>query len=241
MPAQLPDFLPETAWIRRGDWRIEPVPVDLTDRRVQISGPVDRKTIIKALNAPVRAFMADFADACTPGWENLIRGQFNLSDAISRQISHSDASGRSYRLNEQTATLMVRPRGWHLLENTCASMASRCPARCSISRCILPITTSCSRAEAPDRISICPSWRATWKRACGMTSSSAAQEQLGISARHHQGDGTDRNRSGGFRDGRDSVRTTRARRRSQLRALGLHVQLHQEIQESTRGVAARPR
>jgi malate synthase len=113
----LPDFLPASAALRAADWRIEPVPADLADRRVEITGPVDRKTIINALNAPVRAFMADFEDACTPTWENLIRGQVNLSDAISRRIAYSDpVSGRSYRLNDRTATLMVRPRGWHLPE-----------------------------------------------------------------------------------------------------------------------------
>jgi malate synthase len=113
----LPDFLPETASIRAGDWRVGPIPADLLDRRVEITGPVDRKTIINALNAPVRAFMADFEDACTPSWENLINGQMNLTDAIERRLSHSEAaSGRQYRLNDKIATLIVRPRGWHLPE-----------------------------------------------------------------------------------------------------------------------------
>src|ERR1700689_4941879 len=113
----LPDFLPETAQIRAADWRIAPVPADLADRRVEITGPVDRKMIVNALNAPVRTFMADFEDACSPTWDNLIHGQINLSDAVRRRITHTDpTSGKTYRLNDKTATLIVRPRGWHLPE-----------------------------------------------------------------------------------------------------------------------------
>ncbi len=113
----LPDFLADTAKVRAGEWRIEPVPQDLLDRRVEITGPVDRKMVINALNAPVRCFMADFEDSCSPTWENLIRGQVNLADAIRRTISFADgATGKIYRLNEHTATLIVRPRGWHLPE-----------------------------------------------------------------------------------------------------------------------------
>src|SRR5512146_3504622 len=95
----LPDFLRETADVRAGDWRIAPVPADLQDRRVEITGPVDRKMIINALNAPVRCFMADFEDSCSPTWENMVRGQVNLSDAIRRTITHADAAtGKVYRL-----------------------------------------------------------------------------------------------------------------------------------------------
>ena len=113
----LPDFLPHTAAVRAADWRIAPVPQDLIDRRVEITGPVDRKMVINALNAPVRCFMADFEDSCSPTWENIIRGQVNLADAIRRTISFDDpATGKVYRLNERTATLIVRPRGWHLPE-----------------------------------------------------------------------------------------------------------------------------
>ena len=88
--------------MRAADWRIAPVPADLTDRRVEITGPVDRKMIINALNAPVRCFMADFEDSCSPTWDNIIRGQVNLSDAIRRTISFDDpATGKVYRLAEQ--------------------------------------------------------------------------------------------------------------------------------------------
>jgi malate synthase len=114
---RLPDFLPGTAGVRSGDWRIAPVPADLIDRRVEITGPAERKTIINALNAPVSAFMADFEDALTPSWQNLIDGQVALSDAIRRRIVYSDStSGKLYRINDKVATLIVRPRGWHLPE-----------------------------------------------------------------------------------------------------------------------------
>jgi len=113
----LPEFLAATAQVRGAEWRISPVPEDLTDRRVEITGPVDRKMVINALNAPVRCFMADFEDSCSPTRENIILGQLNLSDAIRRTISFEDpATGKVYRLAQQTATLIVRPRGWHLHE-----------------------------------------------------------------------------------------------------------------------------
>jgi malate synthase len=113
----LPGFLAATAKVRAAEWRVAPVPADLADRRVEITGPVDRKMIINALNAPVRAFMADFEDSCSPTWENVIRGQVNLNDAVRGTISYEDAAtGKIYRLAERTATLIVRPRGWHLPE-----------------------------------------------------------------------------------------------------------------------------
>ena len=112
-----PEFLSETAVTRAGRWRVAPVPADLLDRRVEITGPVDRKMIINALNAPVQAFMADFEDSCSPTWENVVNGQINLRDAVNRDISYLDpASGKSYRLGTRLATLIVRPRGWHLPE-----------------------------------------------------------------------------------------------------------------------------
>jgi len=113
----LPEFLPATESVRAGDWRIAPIPKDLEDRRVEITGPVDRKMIINALNAPVNCFMADFEDSCSPTWENIVQGQVNLRDAIRGSISYEDAAtGKVYRLGDQLATLIVRPRGWHLPE-----------------------------------------------------------------------------------------------------------------------------
>ncbi len=112
-----PDFLAHTLKIREADWRIAPVPSDLEDRRVEITGPVDRKMIINALNSGANVFMADFEDSTSPTWSNLLHGQINLSDAVRREIDfvHPQTS-KSYRLNDETATLVVRPRGWHLDE-----------------------------------------------------------------------------------------------------------------------------
>ena len=111
------DFLPETAHIRAGDWQVAPAPPDLLDRRVEITGPVDRKMIINALNSGAKVFMADFEDANSPTWTNVIEGQINLVDAIERSIEFLNPDGRVYRLNQDVATLLVRPRGWHLPEN----------------------------------------------------------------------------------------------------------------------------
>ncbi|HEX6096620.1 MAG TPA: malate synthase A [Thermoanaerobaculia bacterium] len=112
---ELPDFLPETREIRESDWTVAPIPADLLDRRVEITGPVDRKMIINALNSGANVFMADFEDANSPTWENCIQGQLNLIDAVRRTISF-DSGEKQYRLNEKTAVLLVRPRGWHLNE-----------------------------------------------------------------------------------------------------------------------------
>ncbi len=113
---KLPDFLPETKEIREGDWVAALIPADLQDRRVEITGPVDRKMIINALNSGAKMFMADFEDSNSPFWANNIDGQINLRDAIRKTISFKNEAGKEYKLNEKTATLLVRPRGWHLPE-----------------------------------------------------------------------------------------------------------------------------
>src|SRR5579875_771141 len=110
------DFLPETAEIRSAEWTVAAIPDDLQDRRVEITGPVERKMIINALNSGAKVFMADFEDANSPTWENNIQGQINLCDAVRRTITFDSPEGKHYTLNEKTATLLVRPRGWHLVE-----------------------------------------------------------------------------------------------------------------------------
>src|SRR6476661_4698737 len=110
------DFLPETKSIREGDWTCAPIPADIKDRRVEITGPTDRKMVINALNSGAKIFMADFEDANAPNWNNMVEGQINLRDAIRRSIRFTNPDGKEYRLNEQVAVLMPRPRGWHLLE-----------------------------------------------------------------------------------------------------------------------------
>src|SRR2546426_7995009 len=111
------DFLPETASVRAADWKAAPLPHDLERRVVEITGPTDRKMVINALNSGADLFMADFEDANSPTWENLIQGQLNLRDAVRRRLSFDDpTTGKQYRLNEKTAVLLVRPRGLHLPE-----------------------------------------------------------------------------------------------------------------------------
>jgi malate synthase len=111
-----PDFLPETAHIREADWQVAPIPPDLQDRRVEITGPTDRKMVINALNSGAKVFMADFEDANAPTWNNMVDGHINLRDAIRRMITFTSPEGKEYRLKDQTAVLLVRPRGWHLVE-----------------------------------------------------------------------------------------------------------------------------
>jgi malate synthase len=112
-----PDFLEETRQVREAEWTVAPLPRDILDRRVEITGPVDRKMIINALNSGAKVFMADFEDSNTPTWSNLIDGQANLRDAIRRTITYSDpATQKQYKLNDKVAVLFIRPRGWHLEE-----------------------------------------------------------------------------------------------------------------------------
>jgi malate synthase len=111
-----PDFPSETADIRAKEWTVAPIPKDLEDRRVEITGPVERKMVINALNAGANVFMADFEDSNSPTWHNNLDGQINMKDAVNRTITFDSPEGKKYKLNEKIATLMVRPRGWHLNE-----------------------------------------------------------------------------------------------------------------------------
>ena len=110
------DFLPETAEVRKGEWRVAPIPRDLEDRRVEITGPVDRKMIINALNSGANVFMADFEDSNSPTWRNTMEGQVNLRDAVRGDIEHTSPEGKQYSVGATPAVLLVRPRGWHLTE-----------------------------------------------------------------------------------------------------------------------------
>jgi malate synthase len=113
---KLPGFLSETQAIREAEWKVAPVPGDLRDRRVEITGPTDRKMVINALNSGANMFMADFEDSSTPTWDNLIQGQINMRDAVRGTITFTSPDSKQYKLNDKTATLLVRPRGWHLTE-----------------------------------------------------------------------------------------------------------------------------
>jgi malate synthase len=113
---KLPDFLPQTHAIREREWHVTSIPADLQDRRVEITGPTERKMIINALNSGARVFMADCEDSMTPTWDNVVQGQLNLRDAVARRIEFTSPEGKVYKLNPTIATLIVRPRGWHLYE-----------------------------------------------------------------------------------------------------------------------------
>jgi len=113
---ELPDFLPATRRIRDSEWTVPPAPDEIADRRVEITGPVDRKMIINALNSGANVFMADFEDSNSPTWSNCVEGQANLMDAVNRTISFTSPDGKHYRLSDRTSVLFVRPRGWHLVE-----------------------------------------------------------------------------------------------------------------------------
>jgi malate synthase len=114
---EMPDFLPETKDVREGDWKIAPVPSDLQDRRVEITGPPDRKMLINALNCGASTYMTDIEDANCPTWHNMLESQLNIRDAVDRTITYDDPeTGRHYELNNEVATLIVRPRDWHLSE-----------------------------------------------------------------------------------------------------------------------------
>ena len=174
-----PSFLEETAHVREGDWTVAPTPADLQDRRVEITGPTDAKMVINALNSGASCFMADFEDALSPTWKNVLEGQANLMDAVRRTLS-LDAGGKQYRLNEKTAVLIVRPRGWHLPERHVLVDGEPSARRSSTSACSSSTTPrSCSSAAA-GRTSTSPSWRATWRRGCGTTSSSPRRRRWAI-------------------------------------------------------------
>src|SRR3982074_742619 len=113
---EAPQFLADTAPVRESEWSVAKAPKDLQDRRVEITGPTDRKMLINALNSGARVFMADFEDSNSPTWANLVGGQVNLIDAIERRIDFTSPEGKEDRANDKIATLLVRPRGWHLDE-----------------------------------------------------------------------------------------------------------------------------
>jgi malate synthase len=126
---EMPDFLPETREIREGDWKISPIPGDLQDRRVELTGPPDRKMTINALNSGASCWMADFEDANCPTWNNMLESQLNMKEAIERTITFDDPkTGKHYELNDEVAVILMRPRGWHLFEKHMIVDGKRVPA-----------------------------------------------------------------------------------------------------------------
>src|SRR3712207_1990962 len=126
---EMPDFLPETREIREGDWKIAPIPDDLQDRRVELTGPPDRKMTINALNSGASCWMADFEDANCPTWNNMLESQLNMKEAIERTITFDDPkTGKHYELGDEVAVILTRPRGWHLFEKHMPEAGKQVPA-----------------------------------------------------------------------------------------------------------------
>lgn len=151
----LPDFISETASIRDADWKIRGIPADLEDRRVEITGPVERKMVINALNANVKVFMADFEDSLAPDWNKVIDGQINLRDAVNGTISYTNEAGKIYQLKPNPAVLICRVRGLHLPENMSPGVVRQSPAACLILRSISSTTIRHCWQRAVVPISIC--------------------------------------------------------------------------------------
>jgi malate synthase len=177
---RLPDFLPETRSVREGEWKVAPVPADLQDRRVEITGPVDRKMVINALNSGASAYMADFEDSHAPTWRGTIEGQINLMDAVRGTIDYTTPEGKHYALDERTAVLLVRPRGWHLEEKHVRVGAARFRVPCSTSGFSSTTTPENSWLGAPAPISTCPNWKATCEARLWNDIFIHAQEALGL-------------------------------------------------------------
>ena len=234
------DFLEETREIREGDWQVAAPADDYLDRRVEITGPTDRKLVINALNSGAKGFMADFEDATAPTWENVVVGHVNLIDAIDRTITYDASDGKHYELAEETATLLVRPRGWHLNDKHVRSRAPRSPAACSTSASTSSTTPSACSTPARGRTSTCPRWSTTSRRGCGTTSSPSPRRPLGVPHGTIARDRADRDAARRVPDGRDPLRAARALLRPQRRPLGLHL-LDDQVLPRPRGLrAARP-
>ena len=176
-----PDFLKATRAIRESEWRVAPIPEDLLDRRVEITGPVDRKMIINALNSGAKVFMADFEDSNTPTWANQMEGQSNLTRCSAAQHHlHRPGHGKNYKLNERDRDF-VCPAARLAPGRATRSGGWQADVRVALRfRSLLLSQREELLAREPGRISICPSWRAIWKRACGTTFSFLPRNELGI-------------------------------------------------------------
>lgn len=198
----LPDFLPETAAIRAADWRVAPIPADLQDRRVEITGPVDRKMVINALNAPVKCFMACFEDALSPTWDNLVQGQINLRDAVAGSISFANPDGKEYRLADETAVLIARPRGWHLPEKHVTLNGQPIPGALLDFALYFFHNARALIARGSGPYYYLPKMESHRGASVG-TGDGPFGRSFRVAARHDQGDGAHRDLAGRVRDGRD--------------------------------------
>ncbi len=215
--------------MREGSWTVAPLPPDLLDRRVEITGPVDRKMIINALNSGARVFMADFEDSNSPTWDNVVLGHQHLMDAVRGTIEYTAPdTGKQYRLNPKVATLMVRPRGWHLPERHVTLDAKPIPASLFDFGLYLFHNAKASSRAAPGPYYYLPKLQSHLEARLWNDVFVTAQKRLGVPTRHDQGDRPHRDAARRVRDGRDPPRAARALGRPQLRALGLHLQPHQD-------------
>ncbi len=229
---ELPDFLPETAEIRASDWTVAPVPADLQDRRVEITGPVDRKMVINALNSGAKMYMADFEDSHAPTWQATIAGQVNLRDAVNGTIEYTSAKGKHYTLDKETATLLVRPRGWHLDEKHVLVDGEPMSAGIFDFGLYFFHNAQALLDKGTGPYFYLPKLESHLEARLWNEVFRLAQDGPGPAARHDQSHGADRNDPGCVRDGRNPLRAAQPRRGPELRPLGLHLQLHQEVPKS---------
>ncbi len=225
----LPDFLPATAAVRSGTWSVASTPADLADRRVEITGPAEPKMMINALNSGARVFMADLEDSLSPTWANVIGGQAALADAVRRRLTFDGPDGKPYRLNEEIATLVVRPRGWHLDERHV--IVDNAPVSASLFDFGLFVFHNAreqvERGTAP--YVYLPKLESHLEARLWNDVFGHVQDALGLPVGTIRATVLDRDDPGRLRDGRDPLRAARARRRAQRRSLGLPLQLDQEV------------
>ena len=235
------DFLSETKDVREDEsWRVaEPAP-GLVDRRAEITGPTDRKMTINALNSGARVWLADLEDANTPLWENMVEGQLNLRDAIDRRIDFTSPEGKTYALADEVATIVVRPRGWHLPEKHILVDGQRTSG--SLTDFGLYFF-HCAQKQIDAGLGpyfYLPKMESHLEARLWNDVFVHAQDALGIPRRHGPRDGAHRDLPGRLRDGGDPLRAARALRGAERRPLGLHVLRHQEVPHPRRGVPCCP-
>ena len=192
--------------MRDGDWKVAPIPADLLDRRVEITGPVDRKMIINALNSGAKVFMADFEDASSPMFANMVEGQANLKDRWAGAIGFTDpATGKAYALKDSPAALMVRPRGWHLPERHVTVDGREMSGSLFDFGLYVFHCAKTQMAQGSTPAFYLPKLENHLEARLWNDVFSHAEHELGVARRLVQGDGADRDAAGGVRNGRDSL------------------------------------
>ncbi len=236
----LPDFLDATRKIRDSDWRIGPIPPDLRDRRVEITGPTDRKMIINALNSGANVFMADCEDSLCPTWSNVIQGQANLMEAVRGTLTYTSPDGKAYRLNESAAVLVLRPRGWHLPEKHWMRGGNPIPAALVDFGLYLFHNASelLSRGSGP--YFYLPKLESHLEARLWAQVFEYSERLLGLPRGCIKATVLIETITAAFEIDEILYELRQNDRRAQLRTLGLHLQLHQEILPPPRLRAARP-